>query len=199
MDQSFRETPGLLNRMTTGGRVGMPPSSPGTGLVNIEAATNRPRRTPLPTKGCQTSGHLSSTTIMNNSHSIIMASTRGVRLGIHRVSASDRRHLLFNSRMSLLCPRNIRNIRRRQEYRWISTRCLLVERSMDCRSRATISWAAMSMHSWVVCSDLRTNNFLRNMKKMAKFCGKHMARLAHISDRDNVGDPRPVFVSTLPP
>ena len=64
---------------------------------------------------------------------------------------------------------------------------------MDSRSLVTISWAVMSMHSWVVCSGLKMSNFLHITKKTAKFCGKHTARLAHISDKNDVWNPHLVF------
>jgi hypothetical protein len=62
-----------------------------------------------------------------------------------------------------------------------------------------ISWATTFMHSWGVCSDLRTNSFLRIMKKTAKCYGKYMVRLARISDQDDIENFDLVFVGALPP
>ena len=68
-------------------------------------------------------------------------------------------------------------------------RFLPAGRSMDCRFRAMISWAVMSTHSWVASSDLKTNSFLQIMRRTAKYYGKRMARLVHISDRNNIEHP----------
>jgi len=185
MDRSRSTTPGLPNRATTEGRAVVLLNQSGIGLPNLVAAQSRPRRIPSSTNNYRTSGHRSTATPMSNTH-ITITTTHDVFLDMYQVLASDRCRLLFTGLVMLLCPRSIRNPRRHQGYRWISTRFLLVGRSMDYRTRVTIFWAAMSTHSWVACSDLKMNSFLHITKKTANSYGKPMARPAHISDRSNI-------------
>jgi hypothetical protein len=137
--------------------------------------------------------------LMSNTYSITVVLTRDVCPCMYQVLVSDR-YRLFTSRVTLLCPHSIRNhnTKRRRGYRWTLTRFLPVGKSMDCRSQATISWVVTSTHSWVASSDLKTNSFLHNTKKMDKYCGKRMARPTHISDRNSVDHLHLVFVSASP-
>ena len=178
MDHSLGITRWFLNRITTI-RKAVVFSSLGTGPNGKAKISHRPR-TLFPCNDCRTSGHQSTTTLTSKSRSTSMISMPGMCLGKYQVLALGR------CQATPLCPRNIRNTKMRQRYRWISTPFLLGRRSMDCPSRAMISWATTFMRSWGVYSDLRMNNFLHITKKMAKCYGKYTARLAHIWDRDNV-------------
>lgn len=198
-DHSLITTRGLPNRVTIEGRAAVLLNPSGTGLLNLVAVQSRPRRTPLSTNNYRTSGPPSTTTLMNNSCITIATPTHNVCLGMYQVLTSDRCRPLFNSRVKLLCPSSTRNTKKLQGYRWISTRSLPAGRSMDCRSQATISWVAMSTHSWVVCFDLKMNSFLHITKKTASYCGKLMARLAHISDRNPNEYLHLILLSAVPP
>lgn len=196
---SLSITPGLPNRTAIEGTAAVFLCPRGTGLPNDMAAPSRLRRIPSPTNDCRTSGHRSTTEPTSNSHSITMKPTRDACLDMYMCQAlpSDR-FRLFIGRVAPLCPSSIRNTRKRQGYRWISTHFLLVGRSMDYRTRATISWAATSTHSWVACSGLKPNSFLHITKKTAKSCGKPTTRLAHTLDRNHIKYPHLGPVSTLP-
>ena len=137
MGHSPNPSHGLLNKTHTEGRVVSLNS-----LVagpEIKAKKSLLHQTPLPYNDYRTSGHRSTTTLMNNSRDTNIVSTQDICLDKYQMAALAGFHLLFNSRATLLCPYNIRNTKIYRGYHWISMPSLLGKKLMGYPSRGMIS------------------------------------------------------------